>query len=1711
MGLTPWKNGPGNSACLVTIGAEKYIYIQFGTTPGGSYTAAEFWRYKISNGQWTKMAQTGYGADDGADLVWGGGDYLYLSPGAYRESSAGYCNEYLFLEYSISGDTWVELTEQPYNGDYNGNDDGGAAGIVGEYIYRLKGGDGNGSTRSSKFYRYQIGDAPTTATATGPEGSTKNPSVSITYNYTQTPTSVKLYYTKDGGTSWILAGEDTSVDGTFAYNITSGDGTYGWNAVAIGGGSIENDPPPGGTPPEAAPLILDTTPTLIAPDNDSWTNDNTPTFEWGSVISPDNATYQIQIDDDADFISPVYFAVGLVENYHTLPDENALAAGTYFWRVRAVDNEENAGNWSTVWKLFIIAGNRWEQTNWDGGPTKPSLQVGTWDNTYDNFYDNDNVNWLASVRLDNYLELREIDHVVISEFATRGSSSAYDEFVELYNPTSSAIDIGNWIFEYWNDTAWVYYSFSSYVAIGTIPSGATIPAHGFYLWGNNRGYSGPTPDWNTYGGGLSDGPVGSPRGIRLKMPDNVTVIDTVVYEGDGNTSNAEAEGGLTATNAATPPNSVERKAQSTSTASSMAPGGVDENSGNAYDSNNNYNDWVRRSSRNPQNSSSTLENPIPSYYFVSQFRSAGWFESSIYDAVGIADWKIMSWIENKPSGTSIIVEARTGNDNNPYDGGWSGWYQHDNGAENALMENGRYVQYRVELSTTDSAKTPKLSRIRLDHEFVSGLIQGVDVSISPSSQRGANGTTLIYTVTVNNTGNVSDNYTLDNTDNLGWTKSLSNTSLVVDAFSSDNTTTLSVTIPMGAAGGTIDNITVTANGTGVSDSASCTTQVTIPGELIIIENSLLEGWPSRVLEYTIDVHNSGNVVDNIYLSYIPDGWPDITIVPQVLTDVMPSEHRQATLFVHVPDGAMQCTYKEITVLAESQFCGVTDNDNALAHVSDTPATTYTYVSSYSAVKGTVTDFANQQSADDGGAYSTLAERYVPGGEGLDFTETFEHGGLIPVGWTFTGNMVIKSTGSGNHTPGGTYSAGVTAGGSGSQHCVISETIDYTGKSNPHVNFWCRCTATAANSLIQIDASIDGGATYTVPVMAQVVLPGDSTHHQYFDDQDISSLAGQSNVKFKWTYTRTAGYFNMDDIQFTASAGTVIDMEIYENITSIPAADNHTLEMRYELANTNDTFNVQVWDGSAWNTRGADLTSTSWTDWSYTLLGSEVISGTVQVRFIDVNPSSTPQDNILKDYLRVKNEKAPYCGVEVTIENALLEGWPSHVLAYPIDVHNSGNIVDNINLSYIPDGWDNINIVPQVLTDVMPFEHRQATMFVHVPDNAVPCTYKEITVVAESQFCNATDNDTTQAHVIEIPICGVDVTIENTLLEGYPSQVLEYTINVHNSGEIVDNINLSYIPDGWPDITIVPQVLTDVMPSEHRQATMFVHVPDGAMPCTYKEITVVAESQFCGATDNDIATAHVQEVCGVDVVIENTLLEGSPSTVLAYTIDVHNSGNVVDNINLSYIPDGWPDITIVPQVLTDIMPSEHRQATMSVHVPDGAEPCTYKEITVVAESQFCGATDNDNAIVHVIEEPEIPWTGTASFSMLNLYTLNVEKILDLNVGSKLVVKFYAYDNVTFENENVIETFAPPPPSVHVEENESARHPEGIGVKIARLVLTTDNTDNVIETIASFTVTRNDLFGRIMEIKGLWPISSEDERNALFQEIMDIKAQWPIAPE
>lgn len=181
-------------------------------------------------------------------------------------------------------------------------------------------------------------------------------------------------------------------------------------------------------------------------------------------------------------------------------------------------------------------------------------------------------------------------HVVISEIQIEGGTTT-DEFVELYNPTDSTVDVTGW--ELIRKTA---AADAEEQPLATLSG--TISSHGFMLIAN-VGYDGTTPADTTYDTEFN---ITDNNSITLRN-ESGTNIDLV-----GMGSSALKEGDVI--DNPIDNRSIERKAIGTSTTESMISEGVDELLGNGEDTDNNAVDFVRHSSptiSNPQNSSSNVE------------------------------------------------------------------------------------------------------------------------------------------------------------------------------------------------------------------------------------------------------------------------------------------------------------------------------------------------------------------------------------------------------------------------------------------------------------------------------------------------------------------------------------------------------------------------------------------------------------------------------------------------------------------------------------------------------------------------------------------------------------------------------------------------------------------------------------------------------------------------------------------------------------------------------------------------------------------------------------------------------------------------------------------------------------------------------------------------------------------------------------------------
>jgi hypothetical protein len=90
----------------------------------------------------------------------------------------------------------------------------------------------------------------------------------------------------------------------------------------------------------------------------------------------------------------------------------------------------------------------------------------------------------------------------------------------------------------------------------------------------------------------------------------------------------------------------------------------------------------------------------------------GTFESRIFDAEVVVDWTTVYWLADEPAGTRVAVKVRGGNTPTP-DSSWTPFTPVPTPGT-ALNRPFRYIQYRLELSTTERGQTPALRELTIN-------------------------------------------------------------------------------------------------------------------------------------------------------------------------------------------------------------------------------------------------------------------------------------------------------------------------------------------------------------------------------------------------------------------------------------------------------------------------------------------------------------------------------------------------------------------------------------------------------------------------------------------------------------------------------------------------------------------------------------------------------------------------------------------------------------------------------------------------------------------------------------------------------------------------------------------------------------------------------------------------------------------------------------
>jgi len=1480
-----------------------------------------------------------------------------------------------------------------------------------------------------------------------------------------------------------------ATDNTYTPTAELADENYSWKVIAINAvGENEST---------VWAFAIDTetpaAPSLLEPADSSLTNDNTPTFRWTEVIDASGVTYTIQVDNDADFTSPEVDVPGLTENAYT---PSALADENFSWRVRAVDGANNVGDWSIIWTLLVDTTPPPQATlisPSDGTKTNDNTPTFTWNS----LSDPSGLTYTIQVDNDSDFTSPEVNVSGLAENTYTPSALADENYSWRVRAVDGAGNSGNW------STVWT-------LLIDTAAPAAPSPLEpaDSSLTNDNT----PTFRWTEVidASGVTytiqvdnDSDFSSPEVNVLGLTENSYTSSVLVDENyawhvravDG--ANNAGDWSTTWTLV------IDTMPSGTPTLQSPADGTITNDNTPTFDWSDvagaeNYdllvdNDadfslpeiqvTVSVSAYTP-----TAGLPDENYSWKVRARDAANNVSDYSPA-----WTLL--IDTVPPDIPTLQSPADGtitNDNTPmFD--WSDVadavqyrLQVDNDPDfsspeiNVLVASSTYTptaeladeNYSWRVQARDSANnwSPWSSVWTL---IVAVRVRAVDVSVTPIWQENIAGGLLSYVVVVTNLGEVADDLNLSVGDTLGWGLSLDNTRFENVENGGSRGTTLRVTIPSAAPPSQTDNITVTVTSEGnpsKSDGENCQAHVALPRDVEVeISPSWQEGSPGETLLYIVTVKNTGHLNDRYNLTASDSlGWA-LDISPTELW-IENGDNNTASLSVTIPLETVSSITDIITVRAEGTLAEGTSTDPENVSAENTAEARCTVVRDV--------DVSISPSYQSGlpGTLLTYAVTITNTGNALDTYEltTSDNAGWFPV--VSPASIGLSPSASGNATL--RVIVALDAISSTQDNMIVTATsqLDDTVSSS------ASCIAHAVeitshdpihilgnDDFTQANGVISGSGTLEDPyIIGYLDIDASSAHGIWIENTDVYFIIKNCRVHdggFDYNY---GVYFNRvknGKIASVTSYNNDVGIYLKNSSNNIISKSNASGSVNGICLQSSPNNNIEKCTASGNFSHGIYLNSSD-----NTIISESDASSNTNGIFLQSSSNNriekcTASNNSLHGiYVGFSSENSHIR--HNSFKNNLYQAWDECSNRWDDGYPSGGNYWSDYT------GTDN---------------YRGGNQDIPGSDG-----------IGDTPYYILGDNNLDRYPLVTRSF---ELSISPSYQSGLPGTKFSYTVTLTNTGNIVDNYSLTVSDNaGWGPI-ITPSSL-GVYPGQSKNAILEVTIPGNAENSDRDNILVAARSQ----TDNTVSASascivHAEIIRRVEVSIspeENGELARENVT---FTVMVTNIGNIVDNYDLAVIDNlGWGP-ALSENSLENVQPSEDRTVTLSVAIPENAEPCTKDNIIVIAVSRTDPeVSDNDSCIAHVL------WPK-AEFSLAALYEVNLDLDIYIESGSKLVVKFYTWGD-DFEAENIVWSGTTPDRVVLLDD---IPHPQGKAVKKVRLDLTTDDTENVISTIASFTVCRLDLAIRFSEIPSEWLLAqTPEEKLALAIEFSEVPAYWLLAP-
>jgi len=677
---------------------------------------------------------------------------------------------------------------------------------------------------------------------------------------------------------------------------------------------------------------------------------------------------------------------------------------------------------------------------------------------------------------------------------------------------------------------------------------------------------------------------------------------------------------------------------------------------------------------------------------------------------------------------------------------------------------------------------------------------GVSVTISPGYMEGLPGGTLkYYEVKVMNIGLNADTYTLENTDNSGWTMELSQNSLPnVSSLFDFRTVTLKVKVLEGAVPGTVDNITVKASGTGVSDNYYC---LAISGRQIrptMDDAQVVEGEPGDThgtqtfmhvgssttggynderafLKFDLrGIASSDNITNNnarlFVYGFLVSGTPGKNVdLRRVENDTWVEENVTWTdqpaygtsIGTKTVTEAAAWYSWDVTSYVAGQFVG--DNIASFCIKSETEDRAYPDNFSYGFDTKEFSAWANPRIAVGRNVWMTIDPEYqegLPGGTVKYTVDVWNMGSLADTynlsvgdnaGWSPTISPGTLALAAGQK---GTATVSVTIPVN-ARTCVDNDniTVAATSQNDPAVkdNVWTIAHPARRIKPAMPDTTTKGGSALGLPptiwgisdtIYAGRYASGPERGWLRFDLGAIPSLDNIARARLTLHSTTIIGQGAVVRVYSVANDTWIED----ENWTSTPRIDNLLDTRAVTKADDNYSWDVTAFVRDQWENDPQKLAS-----FALVYLGENIDTVNNAARF-------TSRDDYrardLWPYLEVwSNAQLPTREVRTSVSPVFQGGILGATLNCTVTVKNTGTSGDTYNLTVVDD-WG-ATVSPASVGPIVAGASATATLSVNVPSGTV-CTLDKMTVTATSQAVSTVkDNAVAFAH-----LSGVEFYLEN---------------------------------------------------------------------------------------------------------------------------------------------------------------------------------------------------------------------------------------------------------------------------------------------------------------------------------------------------------------